>query len=180
MQIDRRKVLSGLGFAIVGCGGDPEPNEPGAPVPRFSLQDFQPKSARFGEAYGAEEFHGSVLVLPLFAGWCPDCLGCAYFLDELYKDWLAEGLNVRVMSINSIDGRTYQDDLIEVCDFPLLQDTESAKVWNALRGTKDDHYIYTAESVLHRFFDYEGDVEFDTLSEQGRATLRTAIIAAGA
>jgi hypothetical protein len=60
-----------------------------------------------------------------------------------------------------------------------LQDTETANVWKRLRGTKDDHYIYRSDSILDRFFDYEGEVRFDVLSEEGKQNLRAAVIAAG-
>jgi hypothetical protein len=153
MIVARRPLLTGLGLSLVslGCGdGDRGLNEPGASAPSFELEDFQPQSARFGESYGAEEFRGSVLLMPLFAAWCPDCVGCAVLLNRLHMDWLDAGLNVRIMSINSIDGRSSRQKLIDACAFPLLQDTSEAKVWEKLLGSKDDHYVYTPEGVLDR------------------------------
>ncbi len=182
MLIARRNLFVGGGVLLASaCGdGDPAPNEPGAKAPGFALEDFQPKSARFGETYGVEEFRGSVLLMPLFAAWCPDCVGCAVLLEKLNQDWQAEGLNVRIMSINSADGRSSRRSLIDACTFPLLQDTVEAKVWDRLLGARDDHYIYTAEGVLDRFYDYAAGQRVDPLSARGKAELRDALLQAGA
>jgi len=182
MLIPRRSLVTGLGLTLVsfGCDGDRPVNEPGAPAPSFALEDFQPQSARFGERYGTEEFEGSVLLMPLFAAWCPDCVGCAVLLDGLYQDWLADGLNVRIMSINSIDGRSSQKKLVEACSFPLLQDRSDANVWDKLLGSKDDHYIYTADGTLDRYYDYDAGQRVDPLSAAGKAALREALVSAGA
>jgi len=181
MLIQRRPLLIGLGLTLVssGCDGDRALNEPGAPAPAFELEDFQPESARFGESYGAEEFRGSVLLLPLFAAWCPNCVGSAVLLNKLHQEWMADGLNVRIMSINSIDGRSSRQKLIDACSFPLLQDTKEAKVWDKLLGSKDDHYVYTPEGVLDRYYDYGAGQRVDPLSPAGKAALRDAIVAAG-
>ena len=182
MLVARRPLLKSFGLVIAsaGCSDELEANEPGAPAPDFRLEDFQPESPRFGETYGMEEFRGSVLLMPLFAAWCPNCVSAAFLLNELYPQWLEEGLNVRIMSINSIDGRSSQHQLIEACSFPLLQDTTEAGVWSALRGTKDDYYVYTADAVLDRYFDYEAGERVDPVSEPGKEALKQALIAAGA
>lgn len=182
-MIARRDLFTGFGVMLVsaGCGSDdPAPNEPGAKAPGFALEDFQPESPRFGETYGLEEFQGSVLLLPLFAAWCPDCVGCAVLLNQLYPEWLAEGLNVRIMCINSADGRSSRHKLVEACTFPLLQDTDEAKVWEQLQGGRDDHYIYTPAGVLDRYYDYAAGERVDPLSAPGKAALRDAIVKAGA
>src|SRR6187402_2642360 len=107
MLLPRRPLLTsfGLTLACFACDGDRALTEPGSSAPSFALEDFQPESARFGESYGTEEFQGSVLLMPLYAAWCPDCVGSAVLLDALYQDWLADGLNVRLMAVNSVDGQ---------------------------------------------------------------------------
>ncbi|HVY29744.1 MAG TPA: redoxin domain-containing protein [Polyangiaceae bacterium] len=182
MTIERRSFISGLGLVCVaaGCGsGEPAPNEPGAKQPGFQLQDFQPQSERFGETYGLEEFRGSVLLLPLYAGWCSTCIGCADILNDVYKQWQSEGLNVRVAAINPINALHNQKFLVEVCDFPLLQDTEQQNAWDALLGTKDDTYVYTPDGVLGTFIDFQADLSQMIVSEAGKAMLRKAIVDAG-
>jgi peroxiredoxin len=182
MLIERRSFLSSLGLVCVtvGCSSsDPAPNEPGAKQPGFQLQDFQPQSTRFGETYGLEEFRGSVLVLPLYAGWCNTCLGCANILNDVYKQWQDEGLNVRVAAINPINASHNQKALTLVCDFPLLQDTEQQGAWDALFGIKDDTYVYSPEGVLGTFVRPEADLRRMIVSEAGKALVRKAIVDAG-
>jgi hypothetical protein len=178
----RRQVIAGFGAAYVlsACSDEPAANEPGAQAPGFLLEDFQPESPRFGEKYGLDEFRGSVLFLPLYAGWCSTCIGCANILNDVYKEWQAEGLNVRVAAINPINAKSNQHSLVEVCDFPLLQDTEEARAWETLLGSKDDHYIYDGDGVLRRFVDYRANANEMIVSEAGRALFRQAIIDASA
>jgi peroxiredoxin len=181
MFVARRQLLTHFGVAVaaLGCGSDPAPNEPGASAPDFKLEDFQPASARFGETYGLDEFRGSVLLLPLYAGWCTTCIGCANILNDVYKEWQADGLNVRVCAINPSNAKSNQRSLIEVCDYPLLQDTEQARAWDALLGTKDDTYVYDASGGLRTFIDYRADLSEMIVSEAGQALFRKAIIDAG-
>lgn len=161
------------------CSDELQANDPGAQAPGFQLEDFQPESARFGETYGLDEFRGSVLFLPLYAGWCETCIGCANILNDVYKQWQAEGLNVRVAAINPINAKPHQRYLVEVCDFPLLQDSEESRAWDALLGTKDDHYVYDADGVLSRFVDFRANLAEMIVSEAGKAMFRQAIIDAG-
>jgi hypothetical protein len=162
------------------CGfTEQQPNEAGAGEPGFQLEDFQPKSERFGQTYGLAEFRGSVLLLPLYAGWCDTCIGCANILSHVYKTWQAEGLNVRVCAVNPINAKPHQKYLVEVCDFPLLQDTEEARAWDALLGTKDDNYVYDADGVLRTFIDFKANLSEMIVSEAGKALFRKAIVDAG-
>ena len=181
MSLARRQLLRTFGIALasVGCGSEPAANEPGAAQPGFQLEDFQPQSARFGETYGLDEFRGSVLLLPLYAGWCDTCIGCCDILDDVYKDWQAEGLNVRVAAINPINAKSDQRYLVEVCEFPLLQDTEEARAWDALLGTRDDTYVYDAQGVLRTFIDFKANLNEMIVSAAGKALFRQAIIDAG-
>jgi hypothetical protein len=181
MLLPRRQLLGGfvLGVALPGCSSDPAPNEAGAAEPGFQLQDFQPESARFGDSYGLEEFRGSVLLLPLYAGWCDTCIGCADILNDVYKEWQADGLNVRVAAINPINAAPHQKYLVEVCDFPLLQDTEQAHAWDALLGTKDDTYVYDAGGTLHQFVKFQANLNEMIVSKAGQAFFRKAIVDAG-
>lgn len=43
-------------------------NCPGAPLPTWSLEDFQPKSSDFGKTYGLSAFNGKMLIVALLAG----------------------------------------------------------------------------------------------------------------
>jgi|GEM_PF-4659344 hypothetical protein len=43
-------------------------NCPGAPLPTWSLEDFQPKSSDFGKSYGLSAFNGKVLIVAFLGG----------------------------------------------------------------------------------------------------------------
>jgi peroxiredoxin len=183
MLIQRRPLITGLGLTLVsvGCGdGDRTLNEPGASAPSFALEDFQPQSARFGESYGLEEFRGSVLLVALYAGWCTTCVGCATIMNDVYKQWQVEGLNVRVCGINPSNAKPHQRMLVNVCDFPLLQDTDEIGAWDKLLGTKDDHYVYDEAGVLRRFVDFRENLSEMIITDAGQAMFRQAIVDAGA
>jgi hypothetical protein len=181
MLLQRRPLLTGFGMMLLplGCSDELQPVEPGAPAPGFKLEDFQPASARFGETYGLDEFRGSVLVLPLYAGWCDTCIGCCSILNDVYKQWQADGLNVRVAAINPINALPHQKYLVEVCDFPLLQDTEEVRAWDALQGSRDDTYFYDAHGTLSKFIDFKANLAEMIVSEAGQALFRDAVVAAG-
>lgn len=181
MHLTRRHLVAGFGLAAFpgACGAAPSPNEPGSVAPGFELLDFQPKSERFGESYGLDEFRGSVLLMPLYAGWCNTCVACADILNDVYLQWQAEGLNVRVCAINPSSAIRHQKRLVEVCDFALLQDTDDAKAWDALRGSKDDTYVYGPDGILRLFVDFTGDLSQMIVSQAGQARFRQAIVDAG-
>jgi thiol-disulfide isomerase/thioredoxin len=181
MLLQRRSLLTGFGLVLasVGCSDELQPVEPGASEPGFKLDDFQPKSSRFGETYGLDEFRGSVLVLPLYAGWCDTCIGCCTILNDVYKEWQADGLNVRVAAINPINALPHQKYLVEVCDFPLLQDTEEARAWDALMGSRDDTYFYDAQGILSKFIDFKANLAEMIVSDAGKALFRQAVVDAG-
>jgi hypothetical protein len=181
MLIQRRRLVTGFGLmlAAFGCSDELQPVEPGAPAPGFKLEDFQPASPRFGETYGLAEFRGSVLVLPLYAGWCDTCIGCCSILNDVYKEWQADGLNVRVAAINPINALPHQKYLVEVCDFPLLQDTEEVRAWDTLLGSRDDTYFYDAEGILSKFIDFKADLAEMIVSDAGKALFRQAVVDAG-
>lgn len=52
-----------------GLGCAPDKNCVGATMPTWQLQDFQPKSPRYGHTYGLEAFKGKVTVVALLSGW---------------------------------------------------------------------------------------------------------------
>jgi len=117
--------------------------------------------------------------MQLYAGWCDTCIGCADILNDVYKEWQADGLNVRVAAINPINALPHQKYLVQVCDFPLLQDTDQARAWDALLGAKDDTYVYDADGSLRQFVKYEANLNQMIVSEAGKAFFRQAIVDAG-
>lgn len=173
------RALGALAPALLaGCGDDgPKPNEPGASAPQWSLVDFQPKSESFGQSYGLDRFRGRVLLVALYAGWCNVCVGHAQKMTEVEKQLVAEGLDLRVVSINAetADAPSDQQRLIDVADFPLFQDTPSVRAWEALQGTRGDLYVYGPDGVLRSYYPVPGPVQVDPYVPEGLANLRQAL-----
>jgi hypothetical protein len=174
-----------LGLALLcvplGCSKLPwarKPTEEGARAPDWKLRDFQPKSPRFGQVYGLEEFRGSVLVLGLYSGLCGTCAGLASGMNELEHRWQKEGFNVRFAALNVAHGVTNQRDLTAVTDCPLFQDTEQVNAFRQQGGRQDDLFVYTPDGRLSTYFKWGGKVPFDPLSTQGQTNLRAAIVKA--
>jgi len=175
----RRSFIACSGLSIVGCGSDePKPNEPGAPAPRWQLEDVQPMSERFGQVYGLEAFRGSVVLIALYAGWCNTCVGVAPMLSDLVAQFTAEGLNVRTLSVNAANARADQQSLIDVWPHPLFQDTPEIDAWGQHAGTKDDMIVYTPDGVLSAFLRWGGEVEVYPFTDLGKQNIRNAIVAA--
>ena len=53
------------------------------------------------------------------------------------------------------------------------------EAWDALLGTKDDHYVYDADGILRTFVDFTANLEEMIVTEKGQAMFRRAIIDAG-
>ncbi|HEU4408988.1 MAG TPA: redoxin domain-containing protein [Polyangiaceae bacterium] len=190
--LGRRRALAALGAlaspaglaalaspaALAGCGDDgPAPNEPGAPAPQWSLVDFQPQSEGFGQSYGLDRFRGKVLLVTLYAGWCNTCVGHALKMAEVEKQLAAEGLDLRVVSINAetADSTVDQQRLIDVAHYPLFQDTPAVRAWETLRGTRGDLFVYGPDGVLRAYYPVPGPVQVDPYVPEGLANLRQAL-----
>jgi hypothetical protein len=160
-----------------GCRDDPEPNEPGAPAPTWSLVDFQPLSEGFQQTYGLDRFRGRVLLVALYAGWCNTCVGNALKMDGAEARLVAEGLDVRFVGINdaSADSDYDRRNLTSVVRFPLFQDTPEVGAWKGLRGTRNDLYLYGPDGVLRAYYSVPGPTNVDPLSDDGYANLRQAL-----
>ncbi|MCA9664672.1 MAG: hypothetical protein KC503_03760 [Myxococcales bacterium] len=89
MRRFRNTLLIALALGALGCSDDTQSTGDGAPggdggvkcdpatdprcqgaaMPTFELQDFQPKSKRFGQAYALTEFKGKVTLVAVLSGW---------------------------------------------------------------------------------------------------------------
>jgi thiol-disulfide isomerase/thioredoxin len=166
------KWMSGvLGLLlVVGCGAEDQEAAPmmqeaqnnggdpcqgarcvGAPAPSWSLEDVQPQSARFGQSYGLEVFEGQVVLVALLASWCPYCQQQAELLEGMLAELRAEGLEVEFVTLNAANAADTQENLLALCSFPLLQDTEEASAWGKHEGSKDDLFVYRPDGTLHLY-----------------------------
>ena len=116
-------------------------------MPSFELLDFQPKSPRYGQTYGLEVFKGKTTLVVLLAGWCPFCQSQATQLNKMHQELLAAGHDIDFVIINKADAirPEYQENLVKLCDMPLLQDTEAINAWGKMAGVKDDMVIAQEE-----------------------------------
>ncbi|MSP92524.1 MAG: hypothetical protein EXR79_12110 [Myxococcales bacterium] len=78
----------------------------------------------------------------------------------MQKELKAAGIDVPFVVVNVVSGTDSQANLIDVCDLPLLQDTDAVKAWDVHGAAKDDVAIYTAQGKLWQWFPFGG--VFDT------------------
>jgi hypothetical protein len=179
----RNILLTAFAFTLLGCSRAPwahKPTDEGAPAPGWKLRDFQPKSPRFGQVYGLEEFRGSVLVLALYEGNCGTCVVFTQRMNELEQTWQAEGLNVRMAVLNASFAASTQKTLIDACGFPLFQDTTAVNAWRQQGGSQNDVYVYAPTGRLGAYFHWGGPVAYDPVTRQGQTNQRAAVVRAAA
>lgn len=129
------------------------PTCPGAAALDWSATDFQPKSARFNQAYGLEAFRGKIVFVSYLSAWCPYCRAQAVQLEKLKGELAAEGAtDIELVVVNSEDATSDQANFVAVTSFPLLQDTASSLVFRKQRTQKDDVAIYDREGKLLKFY----------------------------
>ncbi len=71
--------------------------------------DFTLPSAD-GKAYSLSQFKGKVVLLELFAPWCPHCQGDAPLFNEVYEKYKDKGVQVLAVSASPY-GRNYEEEL---------------------------------------------------------------------
>jgi thiol-disulfide isomerase/thioredoxin len=152
---------------------------PGAAAPMWSLEDFQPRSGRFGQSYGLEVFEGKVVLVAMLASWCPYCQQQAELMEGLRDALRDEGLDVEFVAVNAANASDTQENFVELCSFPLLQDTEEDGVWGLHESGKDDFLIYRPDGTLHLYMTRQ---EYNTslATEEGYALVRDKLREAGA
>ena len=142
----------GAGTTDGGCDVS-VPTCPGAVALDWSATDFQPKSARFNQAYGLEAFRGKTVLVGYLSAWCPYCRAQAGLLEKLKGELAAEGAtDIEILVVNSEDAAGDQANFVAVTSFPLLQDTATTLVFRKQRTQKDDVAIYDREGKLLQFF----------------------------
>ena len=87
-----------------------------------------------GKQVSLDDFEGQIVILNLWASWCPPCVKEMAAIQQVYSDYQAEGLTV--LAINM----TFQDNQIDASNFvkenqlsfPILFDLtgDTAKTYN--------------------------------------------------
>jgi cytochrome c biogenesis protein CcmG, thiol:disulfide interchange protein DsbE len=89
---------------LLGCGeeGIPRGAVVGSPAPEYSA------TALDGESVSLADHHGRLVLLNVWATWCPPCRDEIPALQELHERYVARGLDVVGVSI---DGRGERDNI---------------------------------------------------------------------
>ena len=102
-----RTSLVALRPASARAQGLAEPTDPfhhtGVKAPSapfsFAFPDLDGRTVSLGDA----RFRGKVVVLAISGSWCPNCHDEAPFLEELYRQYRAQGLEVVALSFEEAD-----------------------------------------------------------------------------
>lgn len=94
----------------------------------------------------------------------------------MQKELLAEGHDVAFVAVNVTSGVDSQQSLINVCSYPLFQDTPAVGAWTQHGGAKDDLIVYDAMGKLRTYLPYGGPVNTALSTPEGYANLKAAIL----
>jgi peroxiredoxin len=138
--------LLGTGWTFLGrvpaadtTGGAPPPS----PREGFSAPDFTLDLLEGGEVT-LSDLRGQVVMVNLWASWCPPCRAEMPAIEEVYQDYKNQGLEV--LAVNT----TYQDSEVEAAafiqeyglSFPIPMDrTGSVSNRYQLRGLPSTYFV---------------------------------------
>ncbi len=93
----------------------------GVPAPDFTLPGLD------GQMVSLADYRGKVVLLNIWATWCPPCVEEMPSMEELYQKLKAEGLEILAVSMD-ISGAQAVRPFMEKykLNFPALTDTEGA------------------------------------------------------
>jgi thiol-disulfide isomerase/thioredoxin len=107
MKLNGKDQLTAVRPAEARAKGLPEPTDPGrhtsvkdAAEPfRFSFPDLTGKTV----ANTDPRFRNKVVIVSIMGSWCPNCHDEAPFLEELYRKYRAQGLEIVALSFEEAD-----------------------------------------------------------------------------
>jgi len=119
-------------------------------LPKWTREDVQPKSARFGQTYGLEEFRGKTIVVTLFEGFCTFCRSNSLLAEQLQNELTAEGYDVVSVILSDPNGSEFASRV----SFPIFRDTDG-KAWEEMRpnAVKHDTYVFGPDGKRAAFFE---------------------------
>jgi cytochrome c biogenesis protein CcmG, thiol:disulfide interchange protein DsbE len=148
MQPIQRRILFVLilaaGLAWIGVSANPAASSAvAAPQVGFAAPDFSLQTLE-GGTYTLSDLRGQVVLVNLWATWCPPCRAEMPAIQKVYAEYQGQGLVV--LGINS----TVQDDLPAVAPFIteygltfpiLLDDTGKVSSMYQLRSLPSSYFI---------------------------------------
>lgn len=170
-------ILIGLGLILVGltvlmllprnnfASASPSPSLPGTiPVeveydaPSLTLSSLD------GKEHSLDEYRGQVVLVNLWATWCPPCKAEMPILDTYFQEHSDEGFTL--IAIN--DGDTKEDVITFVenygLSFPVWIDTEHKATINAFKTQSlPSSFVLDREGVIR--LRWVGQIEIDILEK---------------
>jgi cytochrome c biogenesis protein CcmG/thiol:disulfide interchange protein DsbE len=118
--------------------------EPGAKAPDASLVDVAT-----GDTVSVRDFRGQVVLLNLWATWCPPCLEEMPSMERLYQELGPEGLKIIAISIDQIDRNAVHRWTEERgLTFTILQD-RSGKIQQTYQTTgTPESFVLDKDGVI--------------------------------
>ena len=169
------------------CENPSWPTCAGFEWPEYKLEDFQPKSDRFGEVYGRDGFAGHVTFVSFVTASCYFCQIQVEKMEEMSELFAWEGMDVRFVAVNASSNNTTalqkkliykindsgeeevdeEGNVLHRCTFPLLQDTEEVDAHTAHDARKAEIYIYGSDGKLLEYYGASEDVKTAIGDEEG-------------
>jgi peroxiredoxin len=174
--VSRRGLLKlaggvGLAAALSALLLTPSRNAPGSPgalAPEFSAQSL----AVSGGTKTLRDYQGQVVLLNVWATWCPPCLQEMPSLQRLHEQLAGRGLRVVAISIDDPGSEATIADFIrdQRLTFEVLHDPEAAVMQSyGMQGVPETFLISRDGRILLRRY------AVDWMSEQNRAAVEAAL-----
>lgn len=138
--------------------------QPGEPAPDFALFDID------GNTVKLSDYAGKVVLVNIWATWCPPCRAEIPDIAELYDDYEDKGLVVLGISVDEINGEFTVDDLAAASaelgvNYLVLLGTESvAEAYISKAGGIPETYIVGPDGIVKDFV--YGMTDRDTLERK--------------
>ena len=96
-------------------------------------------------------------------------------MQNMADELQAEGHDINVVIVNKTGAESSVTNLVNVCEFPILQDVSEVNAWSLHMGSKDDIYVYDSDGKLATYFPYGGDVNINLGTTEGFNNVKDAI-----
>jgi len=167
---------------LLACSPEPGdaielPKDIGARQPTWRLENVQPSDCGYGRTYGLEHFRDAPTVVILLSAGCGFCQQQTVKLQEMKIELMDEGHIFNFVIVNLSSQLSVVENLTDICDFPIFQDTDAVNAWGIHDGVKDDFYFYDQDGILQNFISAQGELEINLSVEEGYANIKNALLA---
>jgi len=142
-------------------GGEKQPGASVDPaqmykLPAWQREDVQPKSARFGQSYGLDQYSGKTVVVVLLEGYCPYCQSNSVVAQNLQNELDAEQLDAQIVILGDPNAEQFASRVA----LPIFRDKDKS-AWNEMRSgaSKHDTFVFSPSGERTYFWlgSYQGD-----------------------